>query len=85
MPFSSSPLRPQYSSSDVRQVLESLILSLSLLIGDDTKVVREAQMMHTILGKGDIAGPSSSNTDIVTFGLELRYLASSQLHTSLFF
>jgi mediator of RNA polymerase II transcription subunit 5 len=66
-------------SSDVRQVLETFVLSLSLLIGDDAKAAREAQMMHTIqleLGKGDMFG-SSSNTDIVTMSLVLHYLASN--------
>jgi mediator of RNA polymerase II transcription subunit 5 len=46
----------------------------SLLIGDDAKVAREAQMMHTIqmaLGKGDLLGPNSE-TDIITFSLLLH-------------
>lgn len=65
-------------SSDVRQVLETFVLSLSLLIGDDAKAAREAQMMHTIqlaLGKGDILGPSS-NADIITFSLVLHHFVS---------
>lgn len=67
--------------SDVRQVLETFVLSLSLLIGDDAKAAREAQMMHTIqlaLGKGDILGPNS-DTDIVTFSLLLNYLVCTEL------
>jgi mediator of RNA polymerase II transcription subunit 5 len=58
-------------AADVRQVLESFVLSLSLLLGDDAKAAREAQIMHTLqlaLGKGDIFG-TNSNTDIMTFSL----------------
>ncbi|KAF9460835.1 mediator complex subunit Med5-domain-containing protein [Collybia nuda] len=68
---------------DVRQVLETFLLSLSLLIGDDAKAAREAQIMHTIqlaLGKGDILGPSS-DTDIVTFSLVFRQLVSYRAHS----
>ena len=62
-------------AADVRQVLETFVLSLSLLLGDDAKAAREAQIMHTLqlaLGKGDIFGVSS-NTDIITFGLVLHH------------
>jgi mediator of RNA polymerase II transcription subunit 5 len=58
-------------ATDVRQVLESFVLSLSLLLGDDAKAAREAQIMHTLqlaLGKGDIFG-TNTNTDIITFSL----------------
>ncbi|EMD42220.1 hypothetical protein CERSUDRAFT_110751 [Gelatoporia subvermispora B] len=60
----------------VRQVLENLMLSLSLLLGEDAKVAREAQMMHTLqlaMGKGDILG-SNSDSDIVTLSLFLNCL-----------
>ncbi|KAH9950473.1 hypothetical protein B0H21DRAFT_723485 [Amylocystis lapponica] len=53
-----------------------LCLSLSLLLGDDAKAAREAQMMHTLqlaLGKGDILG-SNSDTDITTCSLVLHSL-----------
>ncbi len=63
-------------SPNVRQVLENFMLSLSLLIGDDAKAAREAQMMHSLqvaLGKGDVLGPNSS-TDTVTFGLVLHHV-----------
>ncbi|KAF8078549.1 mediator complex subunit Med5-domain-containing protein [Lyophyllum atratum] len=69
-------------SPDVRQVLETFVLSLSLLIGDDAKAAREAQLMHTIqlaLGKGNLHGPSS-DTDIVTFSLVLHHLVSYRAH-----
>jgi mediator of RNA polymerase II transcription subunit 5 len=62
----------------VRQVLEQFVLSLGLLIGDDAKAAREAQMMHTIqmaLGKSDILGPSS-DTDIISCSLLLHHLVS---------
>ncbi|KZT72740.1 hypothetical protein DAEQUDRAFT_743398 [Daedalea quercina L-15889] len=58
----------------VRQELETFALSLSLLLGDDAKAAREAQMMHTLqlaYGKGDIMGPTS-DTDLVTCGLVLH-------------
>lgn len=61
---------------DVRQVLETFVLSLSLLIGDDAKAAREAQMMHSMqltLGKGDIFGPGSE-TDITTLGFLFHHL-----------
>ena len=59
-----------------RQVFDTFIMSLTLLIGDDAKATREAQMMHTIqliLGKGDILG-LSSDTDTVTLGLLMKYM-----------
>lgn len=66
-------------SPDVRQVLETFVMSLSLLIGDDAKAAREAQMMHNFqlaLGKSDIQGPSS-DADTVTCGLLLHHLVSN--------
>lgn len=62
-------------SDDVRHFLEGFVVSLSVVIGDDAKVAREAQMMQSIqlaIGKGDILGPSS-DTDIVTFSLILHH------------
>ncbi|KAI8980648.1 mediator complex subunit Med5-domain-containing protein [Trametes punicea] len=64
-------------SVSVRNVLETFAFSLSLLLGDDAKVAREAQMMHTLqhaLGKGDTILGSSSETDIVTCTLLLNHL-----------
>ncbi|KAG6845781.1 hypothetical protein H0H87_003835 [Tephrocybe sp. NHM501043] len=63
---------------DVRQVLENFVISLSMLIGDDVKAAREAQMLHTLhltLGKANIHG-SGSETDIVTFSLFFHHLVS---------
>ncbi|OCH95796.1 hypothetical protein OBBRIDRAFT_745014 [Obba rivulosa] len=60
----------------VRQVLENLMMSMSLLLGDDAKVMREAQMMHTLqlaLGKRDILG-SNSDSDMITLSLVLNCL-----------
>ena len=65
-------------SPDVRQIMETFVMSLSLLIGDDAKAAREAQMMQSLqlaLGKNDILGPNSDN-DMVTCGLALHYLVS---------
>ncbi|GLB36220.1 putative mediator complex subunit Med5 [Lyophyllum shimeji] len=69
-------------TQDVRQVLETFVLSLSLLIGDDAKAAREAQIMHTIqlaLGKGNFHGPGSE-TDIITFSLVFHHLVSYRAH-----
>ncbi|KAJ7706096.1 mediator complex subunit Med5-domain-containing protein [Mycena rosella] len=65
-------------SQEVRQVLESFVLSLGLLMGDDAKVAPEAHLMHSFqlaLGKSDILG-SNSNTDTVSFSLTLSYLVA---------
>jgi mediator of RNA polymerase II transcription subunit 5 len=66
-------------SPDVRQVLETFVMSLSLIIGDDAKAAREAQMMQSlqlVLGKNDLLGPSS-DADTVTCGLLLHHLVST--------
>lgn len=63
-------------SPGVRQELETFALSLSLLLGDDAKAAREAQMMHTLqlaFSKGDLIGPGS-DTDLVTCSLLLHAL-----------
>lgn len=60
-------------------VLDTFMVSLSLLIGDDVKAAREAQMMRTTQfaqGKGDMWGPSSE-TDVVSGGLLLNYMVCS--------
>ena len=65
-------------SSDVRQMLDSFVVSLTLLIGDDAKAAREAQMMQNLqfaLGKGDISGPNS-DSDITTLGLMLNTMVT---------
>ncbi|KAH9937109.1 mediator complex subunit Med5-domain-containing protein [Fomitopsis serialis] len=59
----------------VKQELETFALSLSLMLGDDAKAAREAQMMHTLqlaYGKGDIMGTSADTADLVTCGLVLH-------------
>lgn len=69
-------------SPDVRQVLETFVMSLGLLIGDDAKAAREAQMMHGFqmaIGKGDVMGPSS-DADTVTCGLLLHHLVSNVIY-----
>lgn len=67
-------------SSGVRQALETFALSLSLLIGDDAKAEREAQLIHTMqlgLGKNDVLG-SNTEADTVTCSLVLQSLVSSR-------
>jgi len=69
-------------SEDVRQVLQTFVVSLSLLFGDDANVSREAQMAQTIqlsLGKGDVLGPGS-DTDIITLTLILHHLVCYYHH-----
>ncbi|GAW08006.1 rna polymerase ii mediator complex subunit [Lentinula edodes] len=60
----------------LREVLEHFERQLRKLMGDDAKLAREAQMMHTMqltLGRGDIVG-SSSNSDLVSLSLTLHTL-----------
>ncbi|KAH7883678.1 mediator complex subunit Med5-domain-containing protein [Phlebopus sp. FC_14] len=67
-------------SSELRQALEPLALSLSLLIGDDAKATREAQVMHMMqlaLGKNDTSG-SNAESDTITCSLLLQSLISSR-------
>lgn len=70
-------------SQDVRQVLESFVLSLGLLVGDDAKVAPEAHFhsFQFALGKSDTLG-SSSNTDTVSFSLTLNYLVMFYLDSA---
>jgi len=65
-------------TTELRQSLESFALTLSIIVGDDVKVAREAQMMHSMqlaFGKADIVG-SSSNTDTITLSLVLHHIVS---------
>lgn len=64
-------------SSDVRQVLEHFVMSLTLIIGDDAKVAREAQLLQSMLAmtKSDIPG-SNTGTDSITISLLLHSLVS---------
>ena len=74
-------------SPDLRSVLERFSYSLNVLIGDDSKVTREAQMMHTIqmtLGKSEVPGPSS-DTDLVSCSLLLHHLVRLKFHICQFF
>ncbi|KIJ21680.1 hypothetical protein PAXINDRAFT_105041 [Paxillus involutus ATCC 200175] len=67
-------------SPNVRQALETFALSLSLLIGDDAKAAREAQMIHSMqlaLGRSDVLG-SNLEADSITCGLLLQGLISSR-------
>lgn len=69
-------------SPDVRQTLEGFVLQLSLLLGDDAKAAREAQMMHNLqlaFGRSEIVG-SSSERDIVTCSLLLNTLVRGICH-----
>ncbi|KAG7099289.1 hypothetical protein E1B28_001148 [Marasmius oreades] len=63
---------------EVRHVLESFALSLSLAIGDDAKVARGSQMIHTepsIREKGDMVG-HGSNIDIAALSFVFRHLVT---------
>ena len=64
-------------SPDVRQVLETFAMSLTLIIGDNAKVARETQMLQSMLamGKSDIHG-SNTGADTTTSSLLLHTLVS---------
>ncbi|KIL70756.1 hypothetical protein M378DRAFT_183349 [Amanita muscaria Koide BX008] len=69
---------------DVRQMLETFVLSLSLFIGDEAKAATEAQLLHTLhyagpFNRGDGIG-SSADADIVTFSLILHHLVTYRGH-----
>ncbi|KAF8807476.1 hypothetical protein BYT27DRAFT_7223294 [Phlegmacium glaucopus] len=69
-------------SPQVRQELDSFVVSLTILIGDDAKAAREAQMMQNLqfaLGKGDISGPNSDG-DMTTLGLVLNTMVTYRAH-----
>ncbi|KXN89959.1 Mediator of RNA polymerase II transcription subunit 5 [Leucoagaricus sp. SymC.cos] len=54
---------------EVRQMLETFVISLSISMGDDVKAAREAQMIQSMqlsMGKTDTQG---SDSDVITFGL----------------
>lgn len=64
-------------SPEIHQVLETFVFSLSLLIGDDVKAAREAQIIHTqlALGKSDMLG-SNLEADFISCGLLLQSFVS---------
>ncbi|KAF7965853.1 hypothetical protein HWV62_41212 [Athelia sp. TMB] len=66
-------------SPDVRQVLETFAMSLTLIIGDNAKVARETQMLQSMLamGKPDIHG-SNTGADTTTSSLLLHTLLSAR-------
>ncbi|TFK41086.1 mediator complex subunit Med5-domain-containing protein [Crucibulum laeve] len=71
------PLKPE-----LRPLLETFVMTLSIMLGDDAKAAREAQMMHSIqmaLSKGDILG-QSSDTDIITMGLVFQHMINNRGH-----
>lgn len=64
--------------NDVRNGLENLMMSLSLLIGDDVKMAQEVQVMQTMqvsLGRADATG-SSTPTDLASCSFLLRQLVN---------
>ncbi|KAF5375095.1 hypothetical protein D9758_000207 [Tetrapyrgos nigripes] len=67
-------------TAELKQALENFALTLSITIGDDAKVAREAQMMQSMqlaFGKGDMVG-SSSDTDVITLSLVLNHIMLSR-------
>jgi len=74
-------LHLSHLSPELRQVLEGFVLSLSLLMGDDAKAVRDAQMLHTMqltMGKMD----ANVETDTITCGLLLQGLVRISSYNS---
>jgi mediator of RNA polymerase II transcription subunit 5 len=69
-------------STDVRQVLGNILMSLTYVLGDEAKAAREAQMMHTLqlaLGKSDVVG-TNSDRDLVTCGLLFHAMVSTFIY-----
>ncbi len=60
-------------SPDIKHVLDQCVLSLSYLLGEDVKVARETQMIHSTLGRSHAIVPNS-DSDIVSCSLLLRSL-----------
>ncbi|KAJ3550441.1 hypothetical protein NM688_g5076 [Phlebia brevispora] len=65
-------------SPDVKHVLEQFILSLSYLLGEDAKAAREAEMVHSTLGKSHAVTPNS-DSEIVSCSLLLRSLVARRV------
>ncbi|KAF9056240.1 hypothetical protein BJ165DRAFT_1522179 [Panaeolus papilionaceus] len=68
---------------NLRQALDSLMLTLSVTFGDDLKVIQHTQIPHAPLptssgSKADVFGPSS-DTDIISLGLLLNHLVTTTL------
>ncbi|XP_006454397.1 hypothetical protein AGABI2DRAFT_214397 [Agaricus bisporus var. bisporus H97] len=71
---------PYRLEPEVRQMLESYLVALSISMGDDTKAAEEAQMIQSMqltLGKPDVQG---SGRDIITFGLMLHQWVDQRGH-----
>lgn len=67
---------------ELRPALENFTLSLTLIIGDDAKAVREAQLMHSIqmaFQKTDSIGNGSSEVDIISMGLLVHHLVGLKI------
>jgi mediator of RNA polymerase II transcription subunit 5 len=58
----------------VREHLDSLSMNLAMILQDEPKAAREAQMLQSMqMAKGDVGGPNSEN-DVITLGLLWQYL-----------
>jgi mediator of RNA polymerase II transcription subunit 5 len=70
----SEVLRDMQLDVAAQSALESFSISLGLIVGDDAKGAREAQMMQSM----QTSKPSvlNSETDVVTLGLLWQYLVS---------
>ena len=79
-------LREIRCDSATRASLEAMSLGIGFVLGDDSKAVREVQMMQSIQTSNLKTTDSNSETDVITLGLHWQYLVRpapslSILHT----
>ena len=69
-----SVLREAHLDLRLRNLLESFTINLHMILEDEPKAAREAQMIQSMqMTKGDVGGPNSEN-DVITLGLLWQYL-----------
>ncbi|TFK30512.1 hypothetical protein FA15DRAFT_662476 [Coprinopsis marcescibilis] len=73
-------LRDFQLDSQIRQVLGNFAINLGILIGDDAKIAREAQMMQSLQTSKSTTGGLNSETDVITLGLLWQYLITHRGH-----
>lgn len=60
---------------EIRAILDNFTINVGMVIGDDAKAAREAQMMHLQIAKTTVGGQNNEE-DIITLGLVWQYLVS---------
>lgn len=79
--MSLSTIRDMQLEQDLRSMLENLVLSLSMCIGDDTKIAQQSQVMQAIQAPyyGRTDAVPSSQSDITSCSLLLRHMVSENI------